>query len=205
MFCMKKMCDKRALGLAVFLAIALLIVIGSAVVAYGDDIIFVRGNAPLESAYYEYGTDGRLSIDELKITVPLYHKVAGETTTQDVVDAPYSACFMKWKSQVAIADHCTDGNMFHLAEAQVGMTASIEHKNGVSETYCCVEVTDGYVKDGRLYFADGSNLSCSEDLNAGGLCIYTCWVNQPSERLKEIGAQSFVTVTLWRPLSENKI
>ena len=194
---------KKVLGLA--MAIVLLIVIGSAVIAYGDDIIFIRGNAPLESAYYEYGTDGRLNIDELKITVPLYHKVAGETTTQSVVDAPYSACFMKWRSQNAISDHCSDGNMFHLAEAQVGMTASVEHENGAHEVYRCVEVTDGYIKEGRLYFADGRDLSCSDDVNAGGIGIYTCWVNQPTKRLKEIGAQVFVTVTLWRPLSENKI
>ena len=156
------------------------------------------------AGYTDYGTDGRLDIPDLDIHVPLNHPADGQTR-QDVVDDPFSALIMDMGAQTAIIDHVVSGKMRHLCQTTLGMQASIAQKDGSCSEFICVQVACGYLarrspndfRDAYLY--DGTRV---RELNAGGLCIMTCRMDQDPDELEKYGADCLVTYTFWQPVGD---
>ena len=156
------------------------------------------------AGYTDYGTDGRLDIPDLDIHVPLNHPADGQTR-QDVVDDPSSALIMDLGTQTVIVDHVTSGRMRYLCESKLGMVALIVQEDGSYREFTCMQVASGYLarrsqnefRDAFLY--DGSRV---RDLNAGGLCIMTCRMDQDPDELEKYGADCLVTFTFWQPVGD---
>lgn len=141
----------------------------------------------------KYGTHGRIEIPELGISVPLYDSVNGNS--QELCDNADSAVCMKWSSQIAIADHCNQGNFSNLNKARVGRTIATIDQQDKKEHYRCVRSQIGHIRiseSGNRIF--DSNWAPAYKQNAGGLCIYTCIEKSAPDVMD-------VRLTYWQPLT----
>lgn len=141
----------------------------------------------------KYGTHGRIEIPELNISVPLYDVVNGNS--QLLCDNEDSAVFMRWGSQVAIADHCTQANFSNLNNVRVGKTIATIDQRDKQEHFRCVRSQVGHIRlsDGGNRIFD-SNWVPAYSQNPGGLCIYTC-IEKSARDVMD------VRLTYWQPVS----
>lgn len=124
---------------------------------------------------------GRLYIDKIEVDVALYR-----SNKQSVVDRQDSAAYFDldaWPDHMLIADHVTQ-SFNRLNEIEPGDTAYIVTRDGLVETYICVDAFDGHNTGQFITDWDGNSV-----MNDAGLLMYTCltyWRN--------------VRVTLWEPV-----
>lgn len=115
---------------------------------------------------------GRLYIPEVGIDVALYR-----SNKQAVVDRDDSAAYFDLATHpyhMIVADHWTEA-FATLKDVTVGMEASINHADGTTTHYKCVEVLDGH-NTGHI-ITDGNY---KEVVSKSDLLTYTCingWKN----------------------------
>ena len=110
------------------------------------------------------GTHGRIEIPSLLIGIPLYD--GDGKTAQDIVDAPQSAVFLRWRTQDVIADHSFQDGFQRLRWAVPGKTVAYIDNDG-REAYICVQKQVGHIRD-KLYDSQW------QEAKPGGLVMYTC-------------------------------
>lgn len=140
-----------------------------------------------------YGTHGRLEIQELNISVPLYD--ARGLASQRVVDNRNSAAFMRWQKQIAIADHCDQANFSNLNKVRAGSTTAVIDLRNTQERFICVSSQVGHIRlaeSGNRIF--DRNWNPANTQNEGGLCIYTCIEKSAPDVMD-------VRLTFWRPIT----
>jgi len=141
----------------------------------------------------KYGTHGRLEIQELSISVPVYDHHGGDK--QQIVDDENSAVFMDWGTQQCIADHNHQNNFSNLNRVRVGKTIAILDLQTKKNVYRCSMSQVGHIRlsdSGNRLF--DSNWEPVYPQNAGGLCIYTC--------IKRVSPDTIdVRLTYWRPVN----
>lgn len=121
---------------------------------------------------------GRLYIPDVGIDVALYR-----SNKQNVVDREDSAAYFslsRWRGHMLIADHWTQG-FATLKDVEVGMIAHIDHKDGTTTCFECVQAFNGHNTGKYITDWDYRNVVTWSDM-----LMYTCfdgWRN--------------VKVTLW--------
>lgn len=121
-----------------------------------------------------YGSQGRLEINELGISVPLYDTSRGDA--QKLVDDVDSAAYLRWGTQVAVADHACQANFANLSRAVPGRTIAVIDRKTSQEQYMCYRTQVGHIRiiapgNNNIYDANWAPVKTQ---NAGGLTIYTC-------------------------------
>ena len=139
-----------------------------------------------------YGSHGRLEIQNLFISVPLYNALDARDM-QRVVDDQHSAVFFHFGVQDAIADHSCQENFNNLNLARPGMIAVIDEKDKQT-SYKMIKSQIGHIRitplGNRLFDQDWQQVATQ---NAGGLCIYTC-IGKSSDDVMD------VRLTYWQPV-----
>ncbi len=136
-----------------------------------------------------YGDSGRLVIQDVGISVPLYYCGTDGDLHQYLVDNPDSACLFDYRSNgdlsLGISDHKYQG-FDGLYDVVPGTIAKILHSNGTEETLICIYADRNAINDG-YYIIDSQGRKVSY-IDPSIIYMYTC---NPE------GWWS-VTVTLWQ-------
>lgn len=115
-------------------------------------------------------TYGRLFIPGAFISIRLY--LADNHNAQSIVDAKWSAAYIKWKGQDAIADHSGQDGLQRIRYVKENKTRAYVTREGRREVYVCTKKQIGHrVEKPKIRILDADWKPVT---NYGGLVIYTC-------------------------------